>query len=549
MISWRTGPVVPVVLFLFCCALYAINLDKAPHFDELYHVLAARGYLATGDFAIAEGVYNRAKPFTWLVAQLFALLGDYLWVARLPSLVSTALLATVLFVWLRREAGNLAAVIGAGLFAVSPFAIDIAEFARFYGIHGLAFGAGALLVYDLLTRELTPRSLLLRGLGAIFAFLVAVIFQVTTFIGIAGLAVWAVLYLCAPWFLREDVPPARRLGVLAAIVAVGLVLAVLALGTDQLAGALAQYRKTPLWSEGNANDVAYYHVWLILYYPTLWTLLPVLFLVGLAVRARPCFFAAVLFATAIILHSFAGAKDLRYIFYAMPFLFVIWGIALAAVLAQLVRFVRIQADRVLVRLLPERPVAGLVTVAVAVCALWLVAANAASVRSALMLADITIPPERPAPRWEEARPILEPLMAEADVVVVTSELEALYFLGTYDVLISRSRMGEGAAASRGGVNEEFFRDPRTGRPVISTPQSVERLMACHERGIIITSTYRWRHAPMLSDEVADLIVQHAAPVELPPRSQVMAFTWDRPVADPTSPCPDLDRQTASPPTS
>ena len=40
---------------------------------------------------------------------------------------------------------------------------------------------------------------------------------------------------------------------------------------------------------------------------------------------------------------------------------------------------------------------------------------------------------------------------EANVVVVTSELEALYFLGTYDVLISRSRMGEGAAASRGGV--------------------------------------------------------------------------------------------------
>jgi hypothetical protein len=52
-VRWRQW-VGPVALFLVGLALYSINLDKPPRFDELYHVLGARGYLEHGKPRIAE---------------------------------------------------------------------------------------------------------------------------------------------------------------------------------------------------------------------------------------------------------------------------------------------------------------------------------------------------------------------------------------------------------------------------------------------------------------------------------------------------------------
>ena len=108
------------------------------HPDEYYHILAAQGLLATGEPRIAEGIYTRVYLHTWLVAQSFALFGESLAASRVPSLLATAALVVVMFVWLRREAGNLAAWIGAGLFAISPFAVDVAQFCRFYALQALA---------------------------------------------------------------------------------------------------------------------------------------------------------------------------------------------------------------------------------------------------------------------------------------------------------------------------------------------------------------------------------------------------------------------------
>lgn len=535
MTSWRSGPLLPCALFLACCALYLLNLDKPPEFDELYHVLAARGFEATGRYAIADGVYLRGWPFTRLVAFLFGLFGEHLWVARLPSLACVAAMAALLFAWLRKEAGTPAALVGAGLFAISPFAIDIAHFARFYGIHGLAFLLGALATYDLAAHPGPRRRDVLRATAALLAFATAAMFQVTTLIGILAIAAWLAVVLAGPWLLDNRVPRTRRLSALAAcLVLLALVLAAAA-ATGLLAKGLAMYRMAPLWSAESANDVAYYHVWLILFYPTLWTLLPVLLVAALAARPRPALFAALLFGIALVLHSFAGSKNLRYVFYVMPFLFALWGIGLAIVAGGLIRLVRSHATLLARQLLPGARTVALAGLMLALAAIWIVAANAAFLRSTLMLADVTIPPELPPVRWELARPVLEPLLAEADIVVVTSELDALYFLGRYDVLVSRSRIDE-----RPGKNTpDFALDTRTGRPIIAQPGSLARLMSCYRKGIVVTSTYRWRKAPMLDDAMADLIVRRATPVDLPRASRVLAFTWDSPPATAAADCPAI----------
>ena len=63
-------------------------------------------------------------------------------------------------------------------------------------------------------------------------------------------------------------------------------------------------------------------------------------------------------------------------------------------------------------------------------------------RTSTILADVNIPPELPRTNWPAAKAALEPLLAEAGVVVTTEELGALYFLGRYDVRYSPSKLEE-----------------------------------------------------------------------------------------------------------
>ena len=64
-------------------------------------------------------------------------------------------------------------------------------------------------------------------------------------------------------------------------------------------------------------------------------------------------------------------------------------------------------------------------------------------------------------------------------MLTTNELSALYYLGRYDVLVSKSRLSE---IRDGG---EFSLDPRTGRPVIATPKSLALIMDCYPDGLIV----------------------------------------------------------------
>ena len=114
----------PLCLALAAGLLYSINLGRLPQPDELHHAIAARGLLAHGIPSIAEGQYDRVLLHSWMVAGAYALFGDSLAVARLPSVLCMAVLVGLMFVWLRREAGSLAAWLGTGLFALSPFAVD-----------------------------------------------------------------------------------------------------------------------------------------------------------------------------------------------------------------------------------------------------------------------------------------------------------------------------------------------------------------------------------------------------------------------------------------
>jgi hypothetical protein len=295
-----------------------------------------------------------------------------------------------------------------------------------------------------------------------------------------------------------------------------------------------RYRWTPLFDAATRNHFWYYHQWLNLYYPTLWPLFPLAALAALALRARPALFCLCVFVTALLLLSFGGMKGVNYVTFALPFLFAVWGMALAYVWTRIRGFVLEVTDGALRGLgIPRLPAVKAALIAATVA--FVVLANTATIRTATMLAGVAVPPEVNPPDWAAAAEPLRPWLDQASVVLTTSDIEMLYFLGDYDVLINKSRWSE-----LGDEKTEFGRDRRTGKPVVSTPESVGLIIDCSPDGLIVTSEHRWRVWHQLDDTIANLIVERTVPIELPRASQIMAFHWERtPGAVAPSACADL----------
>jgi hypothetical protein len=539
------GWLAPLSLLAGSLLLYCVNLDDGlTVHDELHHILAGRGLLETGEPRIADGLYQRTYLFTWLVAQSLRLLGDNLFAARLPAVIPMALLVAAMFVWLRATAGEAAAWTASVLFAVSPFAVGYAQFVRFYALQSLAFFLAAIALAALLQG---PGGALRRALlatGGLAALWLAVELQDTTLLGVVALGAWAVAAVALPWLGDPAVPPGRRIaGLLGG--ALALLVALLLLWQSGALGELwERYRWTPVFNEGSVDRFWYYHGWLVLYYPSLWPATGVLGLLAVVAAPRAGLMALIVFTVSFLLNSFAGPKSLRYLAYALPFLFILWGIGLAALWPT----VRAWLSDLALRLAPAAGIGAgwgrrLGTALVAAAGLFLVLANPAWLRSASLLADVAIPPEEPYLRWRLAEPALRPWLDRAAVVVTTSELETLYHLGRYDLLLSRSRLSEMPEEQQ----HEFGIDPRTGRPVISRPETVAMVIDCTATGLVISVAHHWTRTFQADEATKALIERQAQPLALPPASRILAWTWQQPAGwQRPAACASLPPLTAAP---
>jgi hypothetical protein len=536
--SWTA----PLLVFVAAALVYAVHLDRPPHPDELYQIIPAEGLLATGEPRIADGLYARALAQTWIIAGSLRLVGHSLAAARLSSLLGVAGTTALLFLWLRRNAGPAAAWVGAVGFGLSPFAVSTAQFARIYGVQTFAFILVCLLTCAALAppgplrwtsgrwrtaplRELGPRLVLLAL--AVPPLLLATHLQPTTLLGAAGLGSWAVGAVALPWLRDPEVPRGRkRLAVAAALVFALALLAALWAG-GVLRPLWHTYRYTPLFDQKYRNRFWFYAEWLFLYYPLPFLLVVPLALLALAAWPRPASLAACVFAVGFALNSFGGMKGMRYLAYALPFLFALWGMGLAAswrmpaarwpaLGERLAGYGRQLAVRLPPRLRTPRLVPGLVVL--------LALANPAWVKTAARLADVRLPGEEPVPDWAAARPALEPWLKRVPVMVTTEELGTLYFLGRFDVRFSPSKLGEIEARDR----HEFASDPRTGRAVISTVGSLGLVFDCYPEGLFLLASRQWGHAHLFSPEVQAFVRDHGQPIPLPARGGVTAYGWAHP---------------------
>ena len=525
------------------CVLVSIALvvrlahvgSATPTYDEFYHLLAARGWLATGSFSIGTGSYERAIPFTRIVAESIRLFGDTIIAGRLPAVIAGALWAVAVFVWTKHVAGALAAWTSSLLFAVDPVAIHLSQWVRFYTLHGLLIWVGAVCVYSLVSEPFRwKRAGILASVGAA-AFALATLLMATSLIAIASVAGWAAAILLprVPILLSRIRPGLRGLVVVASIAVVG---AGIWLATSEVVRQhWYAYSRVAPWTEADGSGNRWYVRWLSSQYPLLWVLYPVAAVVAVARAPRPALFALWMFVSAFVVVSLGGSKADRYLYFAMPFFFVLWGMALATFLPAVHR----AAERTVAALAGARFgehsrawTSRLLTAVV----LGFVISQTGAIRTSwrMVFPGNADRPYRMAD-WPAALRELRPLVDSADIVVSSYVLKPVYYLGRGDVTLSRTEVTE--LAGDQGKPVEFAIDPSTGRPAISTPESLGRVMSCYETGIVLTEKYHINRAILIPEETTTFLAANTTQIPLPPDSWVLAYRWHHSVPPDQPGCP------------
>jgi hypothetical protein len=550
-VAWRAARWIALgeLALLLGVALLArlAYLDASVHYDELYHILAARAWLTDGSLSITpDGApYERAWLFTYAVGLCYALLGQAVWVARLPALIAGLALVGAVFAWVRCVAGRAPAwLAGLGL-ALMPVAIDLSMMSRFYTLQALALWLAGISVYAMVLWRAGWLMQLARGMTLILATTVALHVQPSSLIGLVGIATWAGVTLIVA-VMRWDSPEARQQNRRILMVS-GFGLALLLFAAWQ-SGWLAEkwntYRYATPWAEAQQDAVGYYHQQFVIWYQAFWYLFPAALIVALGRYRYAAGFCAVVFGVGFLAHSFGGMKAERYIFHLLPHFIIIWALALAAIAPTVKRY-----GLVLARSLgplqwrPWLSQGFVILLMLGILSFWVYNTPAAHVTMKLVQPGEPATTPYTKSRWDNVAPQLRDLVRASDVVLTTSPAKAIYYLDHNPVGLSTTMLEDG---------EEFARRVRTGRPAISQRASLRRLMRQHETGLILADIRRWRKSWGVPKDTAEFIETHMQRVALPQESGVLAFRWQRRAGDALpmraqTPTTQPDTPTAQPP--
>jgi len=531
-----------LALFGIAAGLRAPGITQEAIHDELHHVLAARALLADGSLSIAGGdPYLRARPLTVAIAALFSVSGESLAVARVPSLVAGSLMCALLFAWLASQGQPVAGALAGLLLALDPQAIIASQWARFYTLEELSFLVAIIASFALLTRTRraspAPRDVALLAAVALAGFGFAIYLQLTTALGAAAVVALLGLAWSRPLLTRDDGSlRAGRIALLAGGVALALS-AAWGLGFAAWLRDMATY--TNLWAASAAGQYRFYFGILLEGYPGLWPLFPLWVLLALRRAPALTLFCTSIFGLAFVAHSLLAWKAWRYFEYAMPCFFAVSALGVTEGLVLLRRHLPALVRDLAPADLSERGVARISLALVVAVAGFGLASNRALVESA-RLVDIDDPSlsfpgmirAEGTLSWSALGERLGPELAGVDAVVASDALKALYYLGRVDYELNRDHLEVGE-----GLEDEFFVDGPSGRPVVSESDSLARIMACHPSGVVVAERRLWGVPWSVPEEVAGYIAAHARREALPDAWGLLLFRWNHPEAARPDDCP------------
>lgn len=510
------------------------SFSHLPYIDELYHVLAARSWNAEGTLRIGDGEYRRAALYTITLAQAFSAFGESLFVGRVFSTVVAGLWLLAFFFWLRLHAGRPVAWIAVVLFSVMPESMILFHFIRFYAWHGLFFFLGAIGCYSLMHYRGPPVRTAAIAAASALALGVAFRLHLVSVIGLLALFAWALVEL-GPRAI-DRIRAEQRLQWVAGMVALLLLIAVaLAVEFGVVSRLIADYRWSSHHNDPQRNNFLFYHSRYLDLFPVLWGLFPLAGVLAIRWRPRLGVFCTCVFAVAFILQSFGAMKAERYLHYMMPFFFTLWAIVIVETVPWVRRWVAEATARVLdgVWLRPLRPAAE--WACVLAIAGFLVGTTPALKMTFDIMRDWPASKSSPRIAWRDARDFLQPWVDRASVIMTTVGVATFYYFGDYDY-----QFGKGVPETDSG--SEFGIDQRTGRPVISSAESLQFVLSCYPSGLFITEPTLWRNPKFgVSDEAADLLESYAEEIPVPEEWAMRVFAWNRPGTVPPQACADLPR--------
>jgi hypothetical protein len=81
-------------------------------------------------------------------------------------------------------------------------------------------------------------------------------------------------------------------------------------------------------------------------------------------------------------------------------------------------------------------------------------------------------------------------------------------------------------------NVELGIDLRTGHPIITQPESLERLIQCFKRGLFVGPIEHWDNPTFVSEAAGNLLCKYAEPIEVPEKSHLYAWGWIHELPEP-----------------
>ena len=507
-------------------------LAMPPLYDEWYHIHAARSLVADGSFRVLDGAYLRAADYTRLIGAIFEVAGtDALWAARLSSAAASVALTVLLFAWTWTRVGALGAITMAGLVLLWPDNILYGQFIRFYSIHTLLTVVALIALYEMTVegRSLSGRATLLAAAAGAAAL--AARLQMTTAIALAAVAAWFAIAVVIPALFRQR----HRWTKLTGLVGGGLLALFVLYETGLLRDAWAIYR----WAPAGAPEAR------LLYpgalrdlYPVLFVLLPVAAIAALRAAPRLALFAAVVLAVGLVLFQFAGMRDVRYIAPIMPAFFLLWAIVAERYGRVALDWLRTETDAARIALASWLPPAAVKAGAIGTVAAGLIVLTPAfqtALQVSLRVSGVeAFIGNTYVPNWGRAPEMIAGVQASGGVVVTTRANEAIGYLGGFDYGYSARYLSEIHGAGNAKDIAQFSIDPRDGRPVISTPEALQAVMACHPTGLFQTSWWEWDQVAATALAVTRAASALGYDLTIARPADLVVATWRAKSAQPSS---------------
>jgi hypothetical protein len=335
-------------------------------------------------------------------------------------------------------------------------------------------------------------------------------FQDTTIIAV-GAVVAAVVALLVydNWAVVEGYVRRRPI---VTLVVLGLA-ALLGLVAVERLGLFDQLGTLALWASSNAKRYQFYLVAFRDDLPLLWPLLPVASALALArpAQRRLAIFCIVAIVCGLLVHSVAAQKSVRYVYYLVPLLCVLWALGFANLMA-------IVAERTLPSGTREVHRIGLAAWALLAAAFLLSQEGARALN--LLAARDGNSDERPyadEPDWTPLLAELGPRARAADFVVTSNSMKALYYLGRYDYELNATIVPET------DTREEFGLDRRTGRRAIGTAESIGRVLSGPGDGLVVIEASKIGRPSGVNREAFAVIESRCAELRLPAGASVRAW--------------------------